>query len=264
MNTECAADEVLLDVRALRLIAGTRTLVDGLSCELRRGELWCVLGPNGSGKTTLLHALAGLRAPQGGAVTFRGRPWSAWELRAAGRQRGLLLQQQQDAFGAAVAEVVAMYRHAHVERFRWPGEDDRRAVAEALQAMELEDFTGRNVRTLSGGERQRVALAAVLAQDPDLLLLDEPSAHLDLAHQARAFAHMDKLVRNRRRAVVFATHDYNLAQRFATHALLLDGRGHALHGPSAQLLQPERLSHLFGFPIASLRSPQASGLVPQW
>jgi len=255
---------VLLEASSVRLCAGERVLVEHLSVAIRRGELWCVLGPNGSGKSTLLHALAGVREPEGGEILCGGRGWREWERRSAARQRGLLLQNQEDPFSAPVESIVAMGRHPHIGPFRWPSERDRQAVAQALALMDLASLGARDVRRLSGGERQRVALAALLAQDPDLLLLDEPTAHLDLAHQAQAFEHLARLAREDGRAVVFATHDYNLALRFASHALLLDGRGGAWPGEASTLLDAARLSELFGFPLGFVRSDEARGLVPRW
>jgi iron complex transport system ATP-binding protein len=256
--------EGVLSLRDVRIAAADRILIERLSLEVHAGESWCVLGPNGSGKSTLLHALAGLRAPQAGSIAFCGRPWSEWKARAGARKRGLLLQQQSDAFSASVLETVLVGRHPHIGRFGWEGEDDRQHATRALARMDLSALAARDVLTLSGGERQRVALAALLAQDPDLFLLDEPSAHLDLAHQAAVFEHFAALVRDEGRTLLFATHDYNLAARFATHALLLNGRGEALSGLAPSLLETENLSRLFAFPLVRVDAQGAPGFVPRW
>ena len=253
-----------LGLRAVRIQAGRRILLDRVDLDIGAGECWCVLGPNGAGKSSLLHTLAGLRAPQAGSVLLLGKPWGEWRLREAARSRALLLQHQDDAFSASVRETVLVGRHPHIGRFGWAGEEDHRCVAAALERLDLEALAERDVLTLSGGERQRVALATVLAQDPAVFLLDEPSAHLDLAHQASLFEHLSALARDRGRTVVFATHDCNLAARFSSHALLLSGAGEVAFGPAASVLEPEQLSRLFEFPLAWARSAEASGFVPRW
>jgi iron complex transport system ATP-binding protein len=264
MNGEHSQTRVVLGMRDLRVCAGARVLVEGLSLDIGGGESWCLLGPNGSGKSTLLHTLAGLRAPAAGSVAFFGRPWPQWNLRSAARRRGLLLQDRSDAFSAGVLETVLAGRHPHIGRFGWESEDDLRRAVDALARVDLNGFAGRDVRTLSGGERQRVALAALLAQDPELFLLDEPTTHLDLAHQAALFEHLSLLARESARTLVFATHDCNLAIRFATHALLLDGHGGVTCGAASAVLDADRLSRLFGFPLARAHSGEASGFVPLW
>ena len=258
------ATRPLLALRGIGIRAGVRRLVEDLDLEIRAGETWCVLGPNGSGKSTLLHVMAGLRAPESGTVELFGRPYAEWHPRAAARTRGLLLQGRSDAFSASVLETVLVGRHPHVGRFGWEGEEDRRIAADAIARMDLAAAVDRDVLTLSGGERQRAALAALLAQDPLLFLLDEPTAHLDLAHQATLFEHLRELTRTAGRSVVFATHDCNLAARFATHALLVCGEGRTRAGKVADVLQAQTLSELFGFPLAWLRSEGAEGFVPRW
>jgi iron complex transport system ATP-binding protein len=264
MNLGWNGAQVALGLRALQVRVGSRVLIDRLDLDIHVGETWCVLGPNGSGKSTLLHCLAGLRAPDAGAIDFFGTPWPRWEVGAAARRRGLLLQDQSDAFSAGVLETVLLGRHPHIGRFGWEDAEDRRRATDALVRVDLHGYGERDVLTLSGGERQRVALAVLLAQDPEVMLLDEPTAHLDLAHQARIFEHLSVLARERGRTVVFATHDCNLALRFATHALLLDGQGMVSCGPASEVLTAERLSRLFGFPLDWARSAQAAGFVPRW
>ncbi|MGH8666869.1 MAG: ABC transporter ATP-binding protein [Burkholderiales bacterium] len=264
MNPHGIQTTVALAMHELRVRAGARILIERLSLNIGRGERWCLLGPNGSGKSTLLHTLAGLRAPDAGSFALFGTPWAQWNPRAAARERGLLLQEHSDAFSAGVLETVLVGRHPHIGRFGWESEDDLRRATDALARVDLGGFAERDVLTLSGGERQRVALATLLAQDPELFLLDEPTAHLDLAHQAAMFEHLSSLARERGRTIVFATHDCNLAVRFATHALLLDGRGGVACGEARAVLDADRLSQLFGFPLAWAHSAHACGFVPRW
>lgn len=238
----------MIDVEGLRLQAGARTLVDALQLSLRRGELWAIVGPNGSGKTTLLHTLAGLRTPDAGALRLDGRPYAAWPPGEAACLRGLLPQAVTDSFATRVLDLVLIGRHPHLPRWAWEGEDDRQIARAALAAVDLAGFDGRDVLTLSGGERQRVAIAALLAQDPLALLMDEPMAHLDLRHQLLLLQHLHSLVVSQRRLVAMSVHDLNLAARFATHALVLGPQGHQA-GPVAEVMTAPVLSAAFGHAV---------------
>ena len=238
----------MIDAEGLRLQAGARTLVNALDLSLQRGELWAIVGPNGSGKTTLLHTLAGLRVPDAGAVRLGGRPYGAWPPGQAACLRGLLPQAVADSFATHVLDLVLIGRHPHLSRWTWEGEDDREMARAALAAVDLAGFDERDVLTLSGGERQRVAIAALLAQDPLALLMDEPMAHLDLRHQLLLLHHLRILVVSRGRLVAISVHDLNLAARFATHALVLGPQGHHA-GPVAQVMTAPVLSAAFGHTV---------------
>lgn len=242
-----AGAEVLLGAQALQVRVGDRVLVRALDLQVRPGEFWCLLGPNGAGKTLLLHTLAGARAPAAGRVGVAGRPLSQWPLAELACWRGVMPQQLHDAFGAPVLDVVLQGRHPHLSRWAWEGAQDQALASQALARVGLAGFEGRDVTTLSGGERQRVALATLLVQDPPLALLDEPLAHLDLAHQLDVAALLAAEVHDRGRAVVMSVHDLSLAQRVATHALLLGGPdGAVLAGPVGAVMHADALSEVFG------------------
>ena len=243
----------LLDTESLTLRLGARLLVDQLTWPVRAGELWCVLGPNGSGKTTLLHTLAGLRDASTGGLRWRGRFASTWRADEAARWRGLLPQTLHDSFAARVLDVVLMGRHPHLGRWAWEGETDDAIAREALQRVDAEALAERDVTSLSGGERQRVAIAALLAQGTPLLLLDEPTAHLDLKHQAIVLDHLRHVVAGDGRAAVVALHDLNLAARYATHALVLGPDGQAQHGPVDAVMTEACLSAAYGVAVKRVR-----------
>ncbi|WP_083294842.1 ABC transporter ATP-binding protein [Burkholderia plantarii] len=248
----------------LRLAAGSRTLVEALSLAFGPGELWCIAGPNGAGKTTLISVLAGLAEPAAGHVEADGRPLRAWRPEALARRRALMAQTHHDAFAASVFDTVLAHRFPHLGGWGWEREADRAAAREALARLDLAALAARNVLTLSGGERQRVALAGVLCQDAPLLLLDEPLAHLDLHHQAGCLDVLVSWLQDAPRSVIFSCHDLNLARRFATHALLLDGRGGALAGPAREVLTAEAASAAFGYPLLLIERDGHEALVPAW
>lgn len=253
----------LLEVRDLVLRVGGRTLVSELSFCLNSGEMWCLLGPNGAGKTTLLHTVVGLRERQGGSVQLANRALEDWPSGEAARVRGFLPQTTHDAFSASVAEIVLLGRHPYLSRWQWEGEGDREIVLAALRAMDLAGFEDRDVLTLSGGERQRVALAALLVQDPPLLLLDEPVSHLDLHHQVLVLEHLGKLAREHGKGVLFTVHDLNLAARFADHALMLTPQGTVRHGPISEVMTEPDLSCAFGHRVARLEAAGRTLFIPE-
>ncbi|MEX5749042.1 ABC transporter ATP-binding protein [Massilia sp. X63] len=233
----------------LLLKAGSRTLVRELDWAARPGECWSIIGRNGAGKSTLLRTLAGMRSPDAGAVLIGGRPLDDWAPEALARERAFLAQSRHDAFSYSVIETVLSARHPyHADRY-WEGSDDHQAAMRALDAMEVLELAERDVRTLSGGERQRVAIAALLAQDTALLLLDEPANALDLAHQVSVMGLLAKLCRELGKTVVMVGHDLNLAYRISTHALLLRGDGRWQAGPVDQTMQPALLGDYLGHPI---------------
>lgn len=236
----------LLEVRDLSLAVAGRRLVDRLNLAVHAGEIWCLLGPNGSGKTTFLHTVVGLREAQSGSISLQGRALSGWKPLDAARQRGFLPQTIHDAFGASVLDCVMMGRHPHLGRWQWEGEAERAMALSFLETVDLAGFADRDVMTLSGGERQRVAIAALLAQETPLLLLDEPLAHLDLHHQLLLLSHLSDLASTHGRGLLFSLHDLNLASRHASHAVILEPGGSATLGPVEEVMTEAILSNAFG------------------
>ncbi|SAK75010.1 ABC transporter-like protein [Caballeronia catudaia] len=244
------------------LRAGTRTLIEGLTQSIESGEMWCIAGPNGAGKTTLINVLAGLAKPASGSVSLDGRALASWRAADFARARALMPQATHDAFSATVLDTVLLNRFPYLTGWGWENEDDRSAARSALDMLGLASFALRDVLTLSGGERQRVALAATLCQNAPLVLLDEPLAHLDLHHQIDCLHALRDAASAQKRTIVFSCHDLNLARSFATHALLLDGKGCAHAGLVADVLTPERASAAFGYPLALIRDGGHEALVP--
>jgi iron complex transport system ATP-binding protein len=239
----------LLSCSHLDVVVAQRRLVCALDLAVRAGEVICLLGPNGAGKSLTLHTLAGLRPITTGTVTLSGRPITEWGRRERARRLGLLTQVSEDPFPGTVLEAVLIGRHPHVDPWQWESDADIEAARLALSDCDLEGFEQRALSTLSGGERRRVALAAVLAQDPDILLLDEPQNHLDPKHQLAVL----RLLRRRAeqgRAAIVSLHDASLAARLTDRALLLFGDGQWSFGNVAETLTPPALSRLYGVTVS--------------
>ncbi len=218
----------LLRTDALSVVTGTRTLIDQLDWTVEAGQLWCVLGRNGAGKSSLLHVLSGLSSPAHGTVLVDGMDIAKVDPLSLARSRGLMMQQVVDSFSCTVFDAVAIGRTPLRIGRSWDDADDAAAIQHALRRVGMSDRSGDDVMRLSGGERQRVALAALLAQQVPLMLLDEPTSHQDVAHQLSVMQLLRELALapDSPRAVIATCHDINLAMRFATHLLVLGDGEH--------------------------------------
>lgn len=233
----------LLSTQKLGIQIGHRTLLRALDVQIARGQLWCVLGRNGVGKTSLMNVLAGLLSPSEGEVMIDGVTLPSMSLSDLARRRGLMPQTVTDAFSLSVLETVLVGRTPYRVGRGWDTPMDIAAAHAALAEVGLLDRCDSDIHELSGGERQRVALATLLVQAPDIFLLDEPTAHQDVAHQLTMLHTLQRLSQSH--AVVMNCHDINLSARFATHVLLL-GEGQHWCGPARTTLQPELLQAAFG------------------
>jgi iron complex transport system ATP-binding protein len=251
-----------LACRGLTLAIGRRTLVAGLDLDVRGGECWVIVGPNGAGKTTLVAALAGLLVPASGEISYEGTPLARLGPRERALQRGYLPQDSVDFFPATVLETALIGRHPHLARWQWESGTDVALARAALAAFGLEGLDARDARTLSGGERRRLALAALVAQDPGIFLLDEPSSHLDLGQQIAALDAVTSLARERGKAIVMVLHDLHLATRFADHAIALGG-GRVHVGSAADILTASALSDLFGHRLVRVGDGASATFVPR-
>jgi iron complex transport system ATP-binding protein len=235
----------LLSTHDLGVDVPGRQLVDALNVAFTSGEFVAVLGRNGAGKTLTLSTLAGLRDPARGHVRIEDADVSAIRRQDIAKRLALLPQSVDDIFPSTVLETAMIGRHPHIGRFRWESADDSEITLGALRTMDVDNLADRNVLTLSGGERRRVAIAQIIAQEPEIFLLDEPTNHLDPQHQ------LDVLNIFRDKAdegacVVASLHDVNLAARFADRCLLLYGDGRWEIGSGEEILTETRLETLFG------------------
>jgi iron complex transport system ATP-binding protein len=261
MTAAPALDTARLTARDLTLGYGERTVVEHLDLDVVDGGVTAVIGPNGCGKSTLLRALGRLLRPRGGEVLLDGRRIDALPTRDVARALGMLPQSPTAPEGLTVADLVGRGRHPHRSWFRqWSG-DDEAVVAEAMAWTGVSDLADRPVDALSGGQRQRAWIAMALAQGTDLLLLDEPTTHLDLAHAVDVLDLVDRLHTERGRTVVMVLHDLSLAARYADRLVALrDGRIVA-QGAPRDVITPELLADVFGLHAAVLPDPVSDGVL---
>ena len=243
-----------LAARGLRLAYGTREVVRGVDLVLQPGEIVALLGPNGSGKSTLLRALARLLRPRGGVVELDGRDLASWPPMGFARRVALLAQSHEPADELTVRELVALGRHPHQGFLALPSAADEAAIEAALAHTGLGELAGRRVGELSGGEAQRAWFALALAQEPGILLLDEPTAYLDLAHQLAVLELIRRLNAERALTVVLALHDLGQAARYADRLVVLkEGRVLAA-GPAAELRVPATVQAAYGVDVEIVQS----------
>lgn len=251
-----------LTAKGIDLRVGERILCQGLELVLAPGHCWAILGGNGCGKTTLLHALAGLLPATRGEISLDDTPIDTLPRRTIAQQLGLLLQDSHDPFPTSVQDTALTGRHPHLGRWQQESDEDLVAACAALAKMDLADMEQRMVQTLSGGERRRLAIATLLTQNPQLLLLDEPLNHLDLHHQQQLLQHLLQLSAEGR-GVMMVLHDPNQALRYCDRVLLLYGDGHWESGECKELLTVERLSRLYRHPMRVIQQGEDRIFIPE-
>jgi iron complex transport system ATP-binding protein len=236
-----------LEAQNISVNYGERVAVDGVSLRAVPCEVTAIVGPNGAGKSTLLRALNGAILPASGEVLLDGKPLRSFARRTVGRRIAVVAQEAELRFPVTVMEFVLGGRYAWsgAGALGWETERDVEVAQEVLRETELEDFSARLMSELSGGERQRAVLARALATEAGILLLDEPTANLDLAHQAALLQLVRSRCDEKGASAVFVTHDINLAAEFANRVLLLL-KGKALAaGSPREVLTPELLREVF-------------------
>jgi len=237
---------VELEVRDLAVDYGPRRVVDGINLRLGHGELACLVGPNGAGKSTLLRAITGTVRPATGTVLIDGVPLDEYERPRLAQRLAVVPGQTVVAFPMRVAELVALGRVPHEHPLLGPRALDRIAIDNALERVGIAHLRDRDVRELSLGERQLAVLAMTIAQEAKLLLLDEPTVHLDLRHQVEVMELLRDLAQRDGVTILAVLHDIGLASHFFPRLLLLDD-GHLVgDGPPAEVLTSIRLQDVFG------------------
>ena len=254
-------------LQARRVVLGydDRVVVDGVDLAVPYGQVTAVVGPNGCGKSTLLRGLARLLAPRSGAVLLDGRDLHRTPTREVARRLGLLPQTPVAPDGVTVGDLVARGRAPHQRWWQQWSADDERAVQAAMVATDTAHLAERLVDELSGGQRQRVWLALALAQETDVLLLDEPTTYLDLAHQVDVLELVAHLEASQGRTTVMVLHDLNHAARYAGHLVAMkEGRVVAAGAPQ-EVLTEELVADVFGLACAVVPCPVSGRplVVPQ-
>ena len=239
-----------LDNVHARYAGADRDALSGVSLGVAPGSLHAVLGPNGSGKTTLIRVTLGTLAPHTGTALVADRPAQEWDRRALARVAAVVTQREEMAFPQRVRESVMLGRYPHLPPFAAPRAADRRAVNDALDACDAMQLADRWLETLSGGEQQRVRLARALAQEPQLLVLDEPTASLDVRHEMELFELVRALVDRHNLAALVITHHVNLAARFADQVLLLSQGAPVGSGTAREVLTRETVERVFSWPVS--------------
>ncbi len=244
-----------LAARSLNAGYGTRAVLRDVDLTVEPGGLVALVGPNGAGKSTLLRAFAGLVRPTAGAVTLDGVDIATLSRATLAARIAVVPQSFDTLFPFTVREIVALGRSARLGLFARPTADDMGAVARAITAQDLDTFVDRRLDALSGGERQRVVLAMALAQEAGVLLLDEPTAHLDPAHQIGTVRRVAELARTRGVVALAVLHDLNLAA-LADRVVVLDAGRVVVDGPPAVALAADVVARVFG---AGLTAVQVGG-----
>jgi len=252
---------VRLSAEGVSLSYGRRVVVDDVTLEVASGEFCVIVGPNASGKSTLLRGLARVMRPDAGVIRLGDDDIASLDSREVARRLAILPQMQQFDIDLVVEELVWRGRTPHHRPFRPATERDQEAVERALELTGLDDLRERPLRSLSGGERQRAWLALALAQEPRVLLLDEPTTFLDLRHQVEVMEVLRRLNEGGL-TVVAVLHDLALASRYAHRIVgIKDGRL-VLDGPPSEALTPGALSEVFGLEMVAVTDPRTGRPLP--
>jgi len=236
----------------LRYPGASGWAIEDVSLDFESGVHSAVLGPNGAGKSTLLRVLGGLLACDRGEADVDGRDVRQWPRRELAREMAFVSSTEEGAFPVRVREYVGLGRNPYLGSFSAPSARDRAVVDSALARTDMEPLADRYVTNLSAGELQRARVARALAQEPTVLLLDEPTAHLDIGHEFAVFELLSQLVAELSLTVVSITHNINMASRFATRVVLMRAGTVVADGPPAGVLTPSHLGTAYGWPVRTL------------
>lgn len=255
---------LILELRdvTFRYPKSSQDALRGVSMAVHGGELVAVLGPNGSGKTTLVRVALGICPPTAGATTVLGRATRTWSRRAMAQVVGVVSQHEDNLFPQRVRETVLLGRYARLSSWQGERAEDLAATARALERCDAGHLADRWLWTLSGGEYQRVRIARALAQEPRLLVLDEPTASLDVRHAMELFELTRALVEREGLTAIMVTHDVNLAARFADRIVLLADGAIAAAGTPMEVLRRDIAEQVFGWPLEISRFDGRPQLTP--
>lgn len=239
---------------------GSIRALESVSFEVKEGEFLGVIGPNGAGKTTLLKCLTKILKPKVGAVLLNGKDISDMSREEIAKNIGVVPQNSPETFPFTVLDIVLMGRIPYLGRFARESKNDLRVAEAAMKSTNVYHLADRTINELSGGERQRVLIARALAQEPKVLLLDEPTLHLDIKQQLEILKLIKRLTRQKKLTTIAVFHDLNLAARFCDKLLLLNaGKIHAI-GSVEDVLTPKNIKAVYGVKAQIIRNPLTNSL----
>ena len=244
-------------------ISGTQ-VVSGLEIEYRPGQFWGLMGANGIGKTTLMKCLAGLVSPDRGTISLDGENISGINRKEIARVLGMMQQHTVYVFDASVLQTALTGRHPHLRNWQPESGQDVELAKNALAEVGLEGMEERSVTSLSGGEARRLAFATLLVQEPRIMLLDEPSNHLDLKHQVSIMSRIGNEVYSGDKLAIAAMHDVNLAACYCSHVLMLFGDGDWSAGPAVEMFSGDKLERLYQCPVQMVETPDGKRFHPSF
>lgn len=236
----------LIEIRNLIAGYGSNRVLNKINLTIQPGEFIGVIGPNGSGKSTFLHCLSGILSPTAGEIELAGRPYSAYSRKDLAKKMAVVEAEESLIFQFSVGELVEMGRHPYLKRFQALTSEDQDAINKALSVTRLMGFEDRPINELSSGERQRVFLAKAIAQETGILLLDEPTSHLDLKHQVESFQLMTQLNQESGHTLICISHDLNLASEYCSRLLVFQNGTIAADGNPDDVLTGTLLESVFG------------------
>ncbi|MCF0211727.1 MAG: ABC transporter ATP-binding protein [Bacteroidales bacterium] len=235
----------MIDVSNLTCRFGQQTVLQGLNLHIERGSFYALLGPNGCGKTTLLRCLAGLLAPQEGSIALDGKPLNDYTIRQRAQRLSLVRQQQSTDLDFSAFEIVLMGRNPYQRRLQNESKADWDIVERCMKQTGTWHLRFAHPNEMSGGELQRVMIARALAQTTPLMLLDEPTSNLDIAHQLAIMRFLGQINRLEGKTIIVVVHDLNLALQYCPQAVLLhEGQVYA-QGPTPSILSPDNIATLY-------------------
>ncbi len=244
-----------IDVHGLKLTYDTHPVLDGTEFSVKRGDLVALLGANGAGKSTLLRCISRVLQPTGGQIILDGRELQQFKTKEAARLMAVVPQETTADFDFTVEDIVMMGRFPYLRRFQKEDLGDREIVSRAMEMTGVSHLADRSIATLSGGEKQRVIMARAVSQQPEVLLLDEPTANLDIGYQSMLLELASRLNREQGVTVIAAIHDINLAVHHFNRYILLSGGRVLAAGRAEEVITPENIQKSYGVPASTYRHP---------
>lgn len=250
----------LLKVDNLKFGYGKELVLDGVTFNVKKGEFLSIIGPNGSGKSTLLKTLNNLYAPREGKIAIDGTNINKFKKKDLAKEMALVLQDNNIDYGFTVEDIVLMGRHPHKGRFERENSDDYKIVDESLEMTNTLDLKDRFITEISGGERQRVMIAKALAQRPTIILLDEPTSHLDINHQIEILKLLKKMNRDKGTTIILVIHDINLGIRYSDRVIMLNEGKIIEIGDSEKVITRDNIRLAYDINVAIERNKHTDSL----